>query len=243
MAGIKLFQRHRVGRIRGSAAAIDDLLHHPQRRLQAKIHFFPIELGVRGRQVHVRIFQKKPADLREIHGKGLQASQQGLKGLSHFRGMVLVAVHPQRRISSFLVSQKSLDRHLLAESVRLDRGVRRRPIDRPLKLVNRFGWQLNVAVARLATLQVLQVPRFDCESGEIGWFGGIAEFLNREIAGEFTQRIEVICELEISVRRRFNVDCAKHKDLVWNRRIESDRHRFSTMNRIDLDLVQTDDFS
>ncbi len=43
VAGVHLFQSHRVNWIRWVSPAIDDLLHNSQSRFQSKIYFFPIE--------------------------------------------------------------------------------------------------------------------------------------------------------------------------------------------------------
>src|SRR5262249_11998943 len=98
--------------------------------------------------------------------------------------------------------------------------------------------QLNLAVTRFAALQFSEVLRLDCESAQIRELRWIAELLNCEIAGEFAQRIEIIRELEITLRCGVNVDRAEHKDLVWGRRLKDDCHGFPTVNGIDLLSIQ-----
>ena len=81
-------------------------------------------------------------------------------------------------------------------------------------MLHRLRWQLNLAVPRLAALQFFEVRRVDGETRQIGTLGWIAELLNCEIAGEFAQCIEVIRELEITLRCGLHVDRAEDKDLV-----------------------------
>src|ERR1700730_2858860 len=44
VAGVELFERHRVGRLIRRGTLIDNRLDDSQRRLETKIHFFPVEV-------------------------------------------------------------------------------------------------------------------------------------------------------------------------------------------------------
>src|SRR5258705_10363420 len=81
--------------------------------------------------------------------------------------MVLVSIGSQSNVAALLVVEKGLQSHLLRQAIRLIRRIGRGPIHRALELFHRFGWQLHLAMARLAIFQLLEILFVQGEAGKV----------------------------------------------------------------------------
>src|SRR5262249_29420492 len=91
-----------------------------------------------------------------------------------------------------------------------------------------------------AVLQVLDVLGFQGEAFEIGELGRIAEFLKGQIAWKLAQRVDVRCEVQILVRRRFYIYRAENKDLIGRARLQNLRERLTAADCSGLIIIQPD---
>src|SRR5271169_2569202 len=128
--------------------------------------------------------------------------------------MVFVTVNSKGCIGSIHVVEQRLKRHLTGQLIHPVGDVRRGPVDGLLKTVHRLCWQLNLAMAHLAVFQFLDVFPFKGETLKVQKLWRIAEALNRQIAWELAQRVEVRCEFDITLWTSLDVYRAEDEHFV-----------------------------
>ena len=79
-----------------------------------------------------------------------------------------------------------------------------------LKVFHRLDRQLDLAVPWLAVLQLLDVLLFQIEAFKVRELRRIAETLDREIAGELAQRVDVRRKLEVALGSGLYIDRAEN---------------------------------
>src|SRR5271156_5041211 len=156
--------------------------------------------------------------------------------------MFVVVDRAQDPISFFLISNQALQSQLLDELVHLVVGVGCGPIDGLLQLLHGAGRQLNLAAARLASLQRLRVVAVERETLQVGKLRRSAEWFDCQISRNLAQPIEIIGELEVAFRRRIDVDRAEHKNLRRSSGGQRLGNGLTTADRCDLVLTQSTGF-
>src|SRR5258707_7006059 len=102
--------------------------------------------------------------------------------------MVLVSIGSQSNVAALLVVEKALQSHLLRQAIRLIRRIGRGPIHGALELFHRFGWQLHLAMARLAIFQLLEILFVQGEAAKVRKLRRVTEFSKRPIGPKVTER-------------------------------------------------------
>src|ERR1700730_5662039 len=102
----------------------------------------------------------------------------------------------------------------LQEPVHLFFPVWNTEVHRMMQLIDGTRRHLDLAVARLAVLQILDVPSFKCEALQVGQLWRTADFNEREVCRKLPKPFEVARKLQVTVRRSINVDRAKNEDLL-----------------------------
>src|SRR5689334_14779586 len=108
-----------------------------------------------------------------------------------------------------------------------------------MERVHGLGGQLNLALARFAILELLDVLCLQSESVEVGEFRRIAELLDGQITGKLAQCINIRCKLEIFLWSGVDIYRPENKHLVRRPGFEYLGHRFSVSNGGNLAFIQT----
>src|SRR5208337_266568 len=153
---------------------------------------------------------------------------------------MLIVVGPEHLIAVALVGKQKLQRGFPQEFIHLDVRIGGGPVDGPAKLFHGTGGPLNEAVARLATLQSLDVITIERKILQVRKLWRIAEQAEGQIAGKLAKPVEIVSIQNVSFRSSMDVDRTKQEYLgrdAGGRRL---RHGLSIPDGGDLILIQSD---
>src|SRR5215472_3342865 len=121
--------------------------------------------------------------------------------------------------------------------------VRCSPIHGALEFFHRFRRQLYLTVASLAIFQMLEIFVIKSESRQVRKLWRSAKLLEFEVARQFTQRVNIRREFEISLGSRMDVHRSKNEYLIRCRGVQNLCHRSSFPNFPDLIVIEADELT